>query len=111
MDLQKKKNIVIKPADKGSAVVILGREQYVFEVARQLNDPEYYEKLDKPIYSDTVLMLATILDKLKKKKLINSRQRNYLMGNSQPRERRFYVLPKVHKDPKTWTIPFVVPPG
>lgn len=33
------------------------------------------------------------------------------MGSGQPRERRFYLLPKIHKDPKTWTVPFQVPPG
>lgn len=32
------KNIVIKPADKGSAVVIMGRDQYITEVNRQLNN-------------------------------------------------------------------------
>lgn len=64
MELQKKKNIVIKPADKGSVVVVLDREQHIFEVERQLKDSEYYEKLDRPIYSETIPMVATILDNL-----------------------------------------------
>jgi len=27
------------------------------------------------------------------------------------RDRHFYLLPKIHKDPHTWTIPYEVPPG
>lgn len=110
-DLKSLKNIVIKPADKGSAIVILSRDQYIFEAERQLNDPIYYKKLEKLIYLETVPMVENILNSLQKKKFINAKQKQYLMGSGQPRERRFYLLPKIHKDPKTWTVPFKVPPG
>lgn len=52
-ELSHNKLIVIKPANKGSAVVILSREQYTTEVLRQLNDKKYYKKLDAPIYPQT----------------------------------------------------------
>lgn len=110
-ELRNYKHIVIKAADKGSAVVVLSREQYIFEVERQLNDTEYYKKLDRPIFWDTVPMVAEILDKLQKKKFITAKQKKYLLGNLEPRERRFYILPKIHKSPEKWTIPFELPPG
>lgn len=110
-ELKKLKQIVIKPADKGSTVVIMDREQYILEVKRQLSDTTYYKKLSTPIYLDTIPLIDDILGQLKKKKFINETQRKYLKGQLQPRERRFYILPKVHKNPKTWTIPFEVPPG
>lgn len=110
-ELKRAKHIIIKPADKGSAVVILDREQYIFEVQRQLNDVIYYKKLDKPIYIETIPMVDKILKTLKKKKFINAKQVEYLKGDLQPRERRFYVLPKIHKDPQKWTVPFEIPPG
>lgn len=110
-ELRQTKHIVIKPADKGSAVVILSREQYVFEVQRQLQDAEYYHKLDKPMYPETIPMVKTIVESLKRKKFINGKQKKYLIGDSQPRERRFYILPKIHKDPDKWTVPFQIPPG
>lgn len=109
--LKRNKNIIIKPADKGSTVVILGRDQYIFEVERQLNDVNYYKKLEKPMYPDTVPMVISILDELLKKKFINKKQRTYLAGDLQPRERKFYILPKIHKDPNKWTIPHEIPPG
>lgn len=109
--LKRLKTIVIKPADKGSALVILSREQYIMEAERQLNDLNYYKKLEKPIFLASIPMVGKILESLKKKKYINSKQQQYLMGSGQPRERRFYLLPKIHKDPQTWTVPFKVPPG
>lgn len=109
--LEKAKNIIIKPADKGSAVVIMGREQYIFEVERQLNDVIYYKKLIQPIYKDTVPLVDDILNSLKKKKIINASQFKYLKGDIQPRIRRFYILPKIHKEPAKWTVPFEIPAG
>lgn len=110
-DLQHSNQIVIKPADKGSAVVILSREQYILEVDRQLQDTIYYKKLDKPMYLDTIPMVADIVSTLRVKKFINSKQENYLIGELEPRARRFYILPKIHKDPDKWTVPYQVPPG
>ena len=36
-------NIIIKPADKGSCVVVWDREDYIAEADRQLKDNETYE--------------------------------------------------------------------
>lgn len=58
------RHTVLKPADKGSAVVILSREQYILEANRQLNDQTYFQKLDKPIYLQTVPLVHQILNKL-----------------------------------------------
>lgn len=110
-ELVQNKNIVIKPADKGSSIVILGRDQYIAEVNRQLNDKMYYKRLDKPIYLDTVPIVHDILNTLCKNKFINKKQLRYLKGELEPRPRRFYILPKIHKEPEKWTIPFKVPPG
>lgn len=110
-DLQHSKHIVIKPADKGSAVVILSREQYIYEVKRQLQDTTYYKKLDQPMYLETIPMVEDIVNSLKAKKFINTKQRDYLIGESEPRVRRFYILPKIHKDPDKWTVPYQIPPG
>ena len=38
------------------------------------------------------------------KKVITNRQFNYLCPPDEPRPRRFYMLPKIHKPPSEWTI-------
>ena len=49
-NLQQRDDIVIKPADKGGAVV-WDRNLYIEEAYRQLNNPTYYPKLSKPLLS------------------------------------------------------------
>lgn len=110
-ELATNKHIVIKPADKGSAVVILDREQYIFEANRQLEDRTYYKRLQNPIYLQTVPKVYKIVEDLHKNKFINWKQKQYLKGESEPRPRRFYMLPKIHKNPEQWTVPFRIPPG
>lgn len=110
-ELMHNKHIVIKPADKGSAVVVLSRAQYIFEAERQLKDAQYYQKLQGPIYMQTIPMVEDILTALKDRKYINAKQHKYLKGDRPPRERRFYLLPKIHKNPEKWTVPFQIPPG
>lgn len=109
--LQKNSSIVIKPADKGSAVVIMDRDQYIWEGYRQLLDNTYYVQLDKPIYPETIPMVKQIAQTLYDKKFINSKQKKYLIGSEEPRPRRFYMLPKIHKEPSKWSRPYVIPPG
>ena len=109
--LKNNHNIVIKPADKGSAVVLMDREQYLWEGYRQLNNTTYYSKLPRPIYPDTVPLVLKIVNSLWAKRFINHKQRNYLVGGTEPRPRLFYMLPKIHKDPALWSRPHEVPPG
>lgn len=45
-----------------------------------------------------------------RKKRINAKQRKYLNRESEPRARRFYLLPKIHIDPSKWSKPFEIPP-
>lgn len=110
-ELQSNKQIILKPADKGSAIVIMDREQYLWEGYKQLNDPKYYRKLKEPIYLDTVPMVKEITQSLYTKKYINAKQKSYLLGNLEPRSRRFYMLPKIHKDRAKWSRPYEIPPG
>lgn len=110
-DLMHDRNIVIKPADKGSAVVILGRDQYTKEALRQLNNRTHYAKLKEPIYQQTIPAVYAIINSLHTKKFINAKQKQYLLGDTQPRARRFYILPKIHKNPEQWTLPHEIPPG
>lgn len=110
-ELKENKSIILKPADKGSAVIILDRDQYLQEGYRQLNDKTYYSKLKKPIYLDTLPIVEKVINNLHQKKFINLKQKTYLLGSAEPRGRLFYLLPKIHKDPAKWSVPFQVPPG
>ena len=110
-DLISTRGIVIKPADKGSAVVIMDRADYVLEALRQLEDTEYYVPLSAPLYMETARIIREELRALLNTKAINKKQFTYLLGKSPPRPRYFYLLPKIHKASDKWTVPHRVPPG
>lgn len=109
--LKNNNEIIIKSADKGGATVIMDKENYVFEINRQLNDNKYYKKIDEPIYLDNALVISQILNKLKTGKFIDQEQLEYLSGPVSPRPRTFYILPKIHKPLNKWTIPGKMPEG
>uniref|UniRef100_A0A672MJB1 Reverse transcriptase domain-containing protein n=1 Tax=Sinocyclocheilus grahami TaxID=75366 RepID=A0A672MJB1_SINGR len=109
--LRRNKKIVIKPADKGNAVVLMNREDYLWEGMRQLSNTEHYSPLTEPIYPQTQKEVGEILEEMYENRIISGKQKEYLLGLGSPRARRFYLLPKIHKNSKSWSIPDRVPPG
>ena len=45
--LRSNEDIIIKPADKGSSVVVMDKSAYIREAERQFSDDRFYNKLDK----------------------------------------------------------------
>ena len=43
-------SVIFKPADKGSATVIMSKKNYIAEAERQLSNQKHYAKLDTPVY-------------------------------------------------------------
>ena len=89
-------HIILKKADKGSAVVCMNAKDYVHEVLRQLSDKDTYTILvDDPTDSYS-LEIRTVLFDLLNDELIDDNMMDYLdVENARPG--RFYILPKIHK--------------
>ena len=69
-DLMYDKNIVIKPADKGSAIVIWDKQDYLKECELQLGNKSVYEEVKRdPLHSVTQKIRNTLLDMLRKKEI------------------------------------------
>lgn len=102
--------IIIKPADKGGATVILDKHNYILEALRQLSDPKYYIQLEQPIYHENVSKINEILKEMKNLGFISEKEFDFL-SPAQYKERTFYLLPKIHKPPQKWTIPNKMPQG
>lgn len=84
---------------------------YIFEGTRQLQITDHYSPLDEPIYPQTQGEVREILEEMYDKEVISGKQKEYLLGPGIPRPRRFYLLPKIHKNSNSWTVPKKVPPG
>ena len=52
--LSRNKDIIIKPADKGGATVILNTGDYITEVMQQLNNEEYYKRAEEDLTTRTI---------------------------------------------------------
>ncbi len=109
--IRKNPDLVFKKADKGSATVIMSRELYIQEGYRQLNNGLHYKKLDQLIFLETSDQISQILLQLKTEGLLTKKQFEYLKPPSNPRPRRFYMLPKIHKPVESWTVPNKMPKG
>ncbi len=91
---------VIKPADKGGAIVIWSTTDYEKEALSQLNDNKYYEYV--PANSTTVISTQTTKITKYVKDLfkfgdIDYKTLQYLLPPTPPRTPIFYLLPKIHK--------------
>ena len=93
-NLKNDKN-VIKSADKGSAVVVWDRYDYIKETENQLGDKDNYEE----ICNDPGPLISTIheaIEKIRKRGNLNADTTKYFMVKD-PKSARFYLLPKIHK--------------
>ena len=45
-ELKKNTNIIIEPADKGGAIIIMNKQHYIKVGERQLKNQQHYRKLD-----------------------------------------------------------------
>lgn len=104
---EERKDVVVRQADKGGAIVIQSKKDYQKELDQQLRDKDTYQKLSSnPIveYKDD---LAKLIEKGIAKGLLNEKEGKYL----QPLGCRIpviYTLPKIHKNKeKTQRRPIV----
>ena len=91
------RDIIVKPADKGSLIVIQNKDDYLKEVMRQLNDPRYYNPLEKPYYSSTAKMISKCIGSMLNRGEISSNLAAKLNPPQNCRSRLFIHFPKYTK--------------
>ena len=96
-NLTERNDIVIKPADKGKATVIMDTEKYKAECFRQLNNPKFYKQLPKDITHQVEDRIHIRLKRLLIDDEIEEDTYTYLVPH-RSRPARFYILPKIHKN-------------
>lgn len=79
--LEQRKNIVVRPVNKGGAIVILSKEAHKNEINKQLKDSQTYKLLNNP-----TLIYEKVPDKLvnkgKRKGYLNEKEAKYLVPNT-----------------------------
>ena len=95
--LSENDNLIVGPADKGGAVVVISREKYEKEAYRQLNDTEYYLPLPSFPLENMKEDLRTLLLYARENEWISKQEFDFLLP-AYPRLPCFRMLMKVHKD-------------
>jgi hypothetical protein len=94
--LKERDDIVIKPVDKGSVVVVMEKVNYLEEKNRQVTDERFYKKMDS---EPTKEFSTRIIQELKFKTENSHIEKNIFdyLKPDKPKAGRFYLLPKTHK--------------
>ena len=96
-------SIIIKEADKGSAVVVWDREDYLREANSQLSDKDVYREVKGYAEDHLMKVIKSVLRKIKNRGDISDETLDYFLVNN-PKLGRFYLLPKIHK--RLHNVPF-----
>lgn len=94
--LQNNKDIVLKPADKGSAIVIQNRKDYIEECMRQLNDTTFYKELPTDPTGRFESEISNFLTSNAENGKLTKDELTHLAPTNS-RTSVFYTLPKIHK--------------
>ena len=92
--LKDDKSIIIKGVDKGAALIVWEREDYLKETIKQLEEKEVYLEEVPKISNVLVTTIFKSLAKIRKRADL-SQDSYYLVKD--PKSARFYLLPKIHK--------------
>ena len=95
-ELKRNPDIVIKPADKGSAVVVMDLDMYLAEGMKQLQDRTTYLPLNHDPTEDFRCEVQRKLDAMLQNGEIGPKTREFLF-DEKCRTSRLYLLPKIHK--------------
>lgn len=99
--LQNERSVFVNLADKGPAVAVKGRTDYLKEAVKQLKDKKTYKEIR--ITQKYQVELVERSDKLfsnwRRKNLITEHENNYSRFNLEKvtNLRKLYLLPKMHK--------------
>ncbi|CAC5415569.1 unnamed protein product [Mytilus coruscus] len=96
-DLQNNKNIVIKEADKGSAVFIMGTDYYKNLILNMLQDYTYYESVANYKQQKIIAKLIVLVNLYRKG--LTKKECDYIT-NFKCKTSQIYGLPKIHKSQK-----------
>ena len=89
-------SIVIRPADKGSGIVVLDASDYKNSIKKELEDSSTYTQIDKDVTQDACKKLNKLLKSLRKEG-VNTRELEQCMAVKSVTAGKLKGNPKIHK--------------
>ena len=94
-NLSKRKDIIVKAANKGGPLVVWRADLYQKEALRQLSDTSFYAKVNKDLTSTNQQIVKSTINHLIVKQELPDIATNLVITT--PRTSCIYFLPKIHK--------------
>ena len=94
-NLSKRRDIIVKAAEKGGALVVWRADLYQKEALQQLSDTSFYAKVDKDLTSTNQQIVKSTINELKVKQDLPATATTLIITT--PRTSCIYFLPKIHK--------------
>ena len=95
--LMNDEDIVIRPADKGSGIVVMDRKDYISKVTTDLNENDSYKKLPKDTTTTVTNKVKKIVKEMHSKGWISDNLKRY-MTPSLVYQGKVKANPKMHKN-------------
>lgn len=95
--LLKEHSLVISKVDKGNAIVVMNKSDYLFKAKEILNDDKSFKKLNFNLTEEREKELINFLLELKRNKSISLEEYNVMRPDTGSRTPEAYFLVKVHK--------------
>ncbi|XP_075448371.1 calcium uptake protein 2, mitochondrial isoform X1 [Ascaphus truei] len=97
LDIKNNFDLIVRQADKGGAIVLQDRVDYICEAHRLLHDSVSYTTLDEDPVMGYQIEFQNLLREALSKGIITNLEEKFLF-TKHPRTPIFYHLPKLHKD-------------
>ena len=98
--LANNKNIIIRKADKGAAIIVENVNDYITKGLEHLNDENTYKRLDKDPTQALVKSINSTVESLANQGVIDAETTTFLLKNPEEvRPQLMYFLKKIHKNP------------
>lgn len=94
-NIKQREDVIVKPADKGGAVVAWRKDLYVAEADRQLSDTVFYRKESSDLTNINNSTVSDVIQEEINDGNLSDGSLNLI--NCNPRCSKFYLLPKIHK--------------
>ena len=96
LELISDNDIVIRPADKGSGIIIMNTKDYLSKLDQEVGDGTTYRPVEDDQTSRVHREVKKLVDGLHRKGFIGRHQRNYMIP-VQPQPGQLQGNPKLHK--------------
>ena len=98
-ELKKRKDIIIKKADKGDTIVVETVENYTKDGLTHLSNSKYYQRLESDLNTTIAETIAKFLNNAHQRGMIDKDLYTYLLPPKPFRTPLIYFLKKLHKTP------------